>query len=268
MTARTILAALAVVAVAGATSACGTKTVNGGGSGTSSGGGSGQTSGASAAASSGSSSGTSSGSNTTGSSASGAAGASCDAGLSSAASAPLGAPCVSYQEGYSSFGGFPLTEVSVESKTFACASRICLVDHFQGRITCPYGQDSNGNGPDGSPGCQTPGTCAPVRPDLPGTGQTVAPQCSNRQSADAVYCSCRCANGNGGRGPIASRLTRSTTLARVARSATRPRPRVRERPVAIVGGGPRHEVPLMLEHTPPSENRHPPSEEVAPSTLK
>jgi hypothetical protein len=139
-------------------------------------------------------SGTSSGSNGTGSSDVGTAGASCDAGLS-VTPAPLGAPCVPEQDDYSTFGGFSESEVSIESESPACEGRVCLVNHFQGRVTCPYGQTAPGVGPDGTPGCLTPGTCAPVNPVI---GQTVSPQCSNRQAADAVYCSCRCANVNGG----------------------------------------------------------------------
>jgi hypothetical protein len=188
MTSRTILTALAVaVGVAAAVVGCGTMAASvdhGSDAG----------SGSSGAASGSGNSGTSSGSSATGSSDAGAAGASCDAGLSVTA-APLGAPCVSEEEGYSSFGGFSPMGISVDSNTFACASRICLINHFQGRVTCPYGQTAPGVGPDGGPGCVTPGTCAPVNPV---SGPTVPPQCSNRQAADAVYCSCRCANTNGG----------------------------------------------------------------------
>jgi hypothetical protein len=235
MTTRTTMVAALAVSAAVAATGCGTTTANGGGSGSSTGSSSGRTSGATTGTTSGSGSGTTSGtstsgsagtvngsgsgaasgvgtgaaggsgssgtsgsSNASGSSDAGAGAVSCDAGLSATASAPLGAPCVPEEEGNSSFGGFSLTEVGIESNTFACASRICLVDHFQGRVTCPYGQDSNGSGPDGSPGCVTPGSCAPVRLGLSGSGQTVTPQCSNRQAADAVYCSCRCANENGG----------------------------------------------------------------------
>jgi hypothetical protein len=81
------------------------------------------------------------------------------------------------------------------------------VNHFQGRVSCPYGQQADGTPvpgtlsctSSGNSGCCTPGT------DLPVTGQdggavraTVLAQCIGRTSNDAVYCSCRCANVNGG----------------------------------------------------------------------
>src|SRR5579859_7285293 len=69
-------------------------------------------------------------------------GASCDA--AAPVAAPLGAPCVPDEELDPSFPGFPENEISFESRDPQCASRICLVNHFRGRVTCPYGQDSNG----------------------------------------------------------------------------------------------------------------------------
>ena len=38
------------------------------------------------------------------------------------------------------FTGFDEKEVNVESKSFQCRTRICLVNHFRGRVSCPYGQ--------------------------------------------------------------------------------------------------------------------------------
>jgi len=96
--------------------------------------------------------------------------------------------------------------VSVESKSFQCETRLCLVDHFQGRVSCPYGQDIEGGAPAPSPvtGCVTPATGIAVDgKDSDGvtvdpTKQAlVLPQCADRTAANAVYCSCRCANANG-----------------------------------------------------------------------
>ena len=57
------------------------------------------------------------------------------------------------------FAGFVEQEVSTEGESFQCQTRLCLVGrHFQGRATCPYGQDSMGHAI--SPamnGCFTPG---------------------------------------------------------------------------------------------------------------
>jgi hypothetical protein len=111
----------------------------------------------------------------------------------------VGDPCTPEAEYDTSFTGFSYDEVSTESADFQCFSRLCLVNHFQGRVSCPYGQDANGNPPQGaSVGCLTPflGQKVVGNPALP-TKATVPPQCLDRTGDEAVYCSCRCANING-----------------------------------------------------------------------
>jgi hypothetical protein len=56
----------------------------------------------------------------------------------------VGDPCTPEQEYDPSFLGFAATEVSVESKSFQCQTRLCLVNHFRGRVSCPYGQAADG----------------------------------------------------------------------------------------------------------------------------
>ncbi len=119
--------------------------------------------------------------------------------------AALGAGCVPEPELDKSFLGFGLNEVSVESNTFSCASRICLTHHFQGRVTCPYGQTADGGGYPPATGCTIPGTDTPVDgKDSNGTfvdptkQASVEPQCVGRTPGEAVVCSCRCANASGG----------------------------------------------------------------------
>jgi len=90
----------------------------------------------------------------------------------------VGDPCIPEQEFDTQFPGFDPGEVSVESHSFQCATRLCLVNHFRGRVTCPYGQN-----------CETPNDNA--------VGVTVQPQCTDRAANDVVYCSCRCANADG-----------------------------------------------------------------------
>lgn len=146
----------------------------------------------------------------------------------------VGDPCTPEQEYDPSFLGFAATEVSVESKSFQCQTRLCLVNHFQGRVSCPYGQDVTGKPlagtsacttasprPDGTCapqasqawGCCAPGTNAPISGEDPtcavvsacsttttaetACGARVLPQCSSRTADSAVYCSCRCADVNG-----------------------------------------------------------------------
>jgi hypothetical protein len=110
----------------------------------------------------------------------------------------VGQGCLPFTESDPTFSGFSETEVSVSTNDPQCKSGLCLVNHFRGRVSCPYGQDAQGSGPGGTPGCKTPNTCAPVTPNgASGSGQTVQAQCADRTAADTVYCSCRCADADG-----------------------------------------------------------------------
>jgi hypothetical protein len=102
----------------------------------------------------------------------------------------VGDPCTPEQEYDPSFLGYSQTEVSVESKSFQC----------------PYGQNIDGGAPAPMPvtGCVTPATGVLVtgrdsNGNIVDTTQQalVEPQCLDRTAANAVYCSCRCANANG-----------------------------------------------------------------------
>ena len=151
----------------------------------------------------------------------------------------VGDPCIPEAEYDTCFAGFSVTEVNTESRSFQCQTRLCLVNHFQGRVSCPYGQTMSGTGPvqcadgtmpigggqatpctsanpspltitappfcSGAPGAKAPPTCT-----IPGgaaLGSAVAseyaiqvnvpPQETPRQTANAVYCSCRCENAQG-----------------------------------------------------------------------
>ena len=92
----------------------------------------------------------------------------------------IGDPCIPEQEFDTQFPGFDPGEVNVESHSFQCLTRLCLVNHFRGRVTCPYGTS-----------CTTPGNTGNA------VGVPVQPQCTDRTANDAVYCSCRCANADG-----------------------------------------------------------------------
>ena len=138
----------------------------------------------------------------------------------------IGDPCTPEQEYNADFLGFDEKEVNVESKSFQCRTRLCLVNHFRGRVSCPYGQNAEGQGPTGAENCKIPGTETAVSgakqcvrgeakacvsdDDCDGTAgscdfvdtrrkSTVSPQCSDRKADSAVYCSCRCADINGQR---------------------------------------------------------------------
>lgn len=128
----------------------------------------------------------------------------------------VGDPCTPEDEYQTEFSGYSVTEVNVESRSFQCETRVCLVNHFQGRVSCPYGQTEQTvcdvlgaeavgciSGPSGAAKtgdapdvCRVPGTTG-----LNDSGATAAddviavevkPQLFERQAANAVYCSCRC----------------------------------------------------------------------------
>lgn len=119
----------------------------------------------------------------------------------------IGDPCIPEQEFNPDFLGFDAKEVNVESKSFQCRTRLCLVHHFRGRVSCPYGQGPGGEKPAGfDKSCVIPGTATPVEglkegdpPDFVDTRKksSVPAQCVDRASDKAVYCSCRCADLNG-----------------------------------------------------------------------
>lgn len=100
----------------------------------------------------------------------------------------VGDPCIPEDEYTTGFSGFSVEEVNVESRSFQCETRICLVNHFQGRVSCPYGNKEssvNVEGFETPPDCHIPDN--PIRVTAP-----VDPQLAFRQAADSVYCSCRC----------------------------------------------------------------------------
>ncbi len=110
----------------------------------------------------------------------------------------VGDPCVPEEEVASTFGGFSLFEVNVESGSFQCETRLCLVNHFQGRVSCPAGQterDLDLSVTDPSR-CRIPGTDGTTAADA--VGVPVEAWDLDRPADRAVYCSCRCAGPDDG----------------------------------------------------------------------
>jgi hypothetical protein len=96
--------------------------------------------------------------------------------------AAVGAPCVPSDEYRPTFNDYALAEVVLDDQSRACDSGICLVNHFQGRVSCPYGQTQDELA---EPQCFLPASNTPVT-------VAVDPQRVARQAAQAVTCSCRC----------------------------------------------------------------------------
>jgi hypothetical protein len=92
----------------------------------------------------------------------------------------VGDPCTPEVEYDSEFGGFSVKEVYVESNSFQCRTRLCLVNHFQGRVSCPSGQSVDETGM-----CRTPD-------DLKDVSVAVRGWDMDRPPRESVYCSCRC----------------------------------------------------------------------------
>ncbi len=107
----------------------------------------------------------------------------------------IGDPCTPEDEYQQYFSGYEVTEVNIESKSFQCETRLCLVNHFQGRVSCPYGQTDVQAKMGGAPEyqlCHIPGTSdANTRIQVAVNKQLLA-----RRAADSVYCSCRCAGAD------------------------------------------------------------------------
>ena len=99
----------------------------------------------------------------------------------------VGDPCIPEDEYTPTFSGFGYAEANVESRSFQCETRVCIVNHFQGRVTCPYGQ----TGAEVAPATAPYGYCY-----VPASAQTVSvpvdPQLLGRRAENTVYCSCRC----------------------------------------------------------------------------
>jgi len=107
----------------------------------------------------------------------------CSGSIPNSVGAAVGDPCISTDEYMATFRGYDVNEVNVETDASMCSSGICLMNHFQGRVSCPYGQAA------GSSDCLVHGS------DVPVSG-AVQPQLVARQAAQAVICSCRC-DGDG-----------------------------------------------------------------------
>lgn len=115
---------------------------------------------------------------------------------SSCQSGGIGDPCIPEDEYNPAFAGFKVTEDNIESRSFQCQSRICLVNHFQGRVTCPEGQreptactsDAECDGTIGEV-CEKAGVFAPP-PELVGDPpMLVCPAGFTYQEA-GNYCAC------------------------------------------------------------------------------
>ncbi len=97
----------------------------------------------------------------------------------------VGDVCISELEDEGAFTGFTASEVLVETASAACATGVCVVHGFQGRVSCPYGQSA------ASDGCVTPFGAEPV-------SVAVQPQLVERPPSIGSVCSCPCDGAGAG----------------------------------------------------------------------
>lgn len=109
----------------------------------------------------------------------------------------VGDPCIPEDEYSKDFPGYQPTETNVESQSFQCETRVCLVAYFRGRVSCPYGQEDPAIGAaSADQTCYIPGTKSEqgnqisVKVDPWIARAASAP--NGRKPDQAVYCSCRC----------------------------------------------------------------------------
>ena len=115
----------------------------------------------------------------------------------------VGDPCVPDEETDATFPGFHIDESYIESRSFQCSTRICLVNHFQGRASCPLGQAQADvkacSGPGdtscgGGKGCVVSATYAvPCNPCDKATDPTCKDTgCSDGLTCDPTHFVCAC----------------------------------------------------------------------------
>jgi hypothetical protein len=104
----------------------------------------------------------------------------------------IGVPCILEDESQPDFSGSSQREMYAGGTTLdECDSGVCLANHFQGRVSCPYGQTTEQAASD--PTCFVPGANEPVT-------VAVDPQLLSRPAATTMTCSCQC--GGPGAGPF------------------------------------------------------------------
>ncbi|HKO46987.1 MAG TPA: hypothetical protein VJV79_04650 [Polyangiaceae bacterium] len=92
----------------------------------------------------------------------------------------MGSYCVSDEEYALDFAGHSVKDVTVNDHTSMCATNVCIQNHFQGRVSCPFGQAQGGTD------CLAAGSYDSV-------AVPVAPQLLARPWFAASICSCQCA---------------------------------------------------------------------------
>jgi hypothetical protein len=115
----------------------------------------------------------------------------------------VGDPCTPEDEYNPQFSGFDILEHNIESRSFQCQTRICLVNHFQGRVSCPLGQvaPTRCNGPNDLATCGGNAKCVEAATLAPSCDPTASEQDQRTACADYGACNkagkfCECIEGH------------------------------------------------------------------------
>ncbi|MGC4063668.1 MAG: hypothetical protein QM784_03295 [Polyangiaceae bacterium] len=113
-----------------------------------------------------------------------------------ATTAAVGDACLPRDEFSPNFSGFAVDEITVETANVDCAAEsFCLVRGFQGRVSCPYGQDESAL----SMSTENPQRCYLPRDAHRAVTVPVSPQLKDARASESVYCSALCADAHGHR---------------------------------------------------------------------
>jgi hypothetical protein len=110
----------------------------------------------------------------------------------------IGAPCPPIEEEKPTFQGFGILEESIVSRFPVCGNGgVCLVNHFQGRVSCPFGQDAPKRCTAVGMGCFGGAVCVPVLIGAPSCDPSAsaaeqAAQCSGAGACNAEGKFCEC----------------------------------------------------------------------------
>jgi hypothetical protein len=109
----------------------------------------------------------------------------------------VGDPCTPEDEYNPQFAGFKVTEENIESRSFQCQTRICLVNHFQGRTSCPLGQEAPTSCSTPGEKCASGGTCSQAGtfapdcdPSAPDGGQAACAAYGGKCNKQGKFCEC------------------------------------------------------------------------------
>lgn len=145
----------------------------------------------------------------------------------------VGDPCVPEDEYLTTHSGFSVGEVNVESRSFQCLTRVCLVNHFRGRVSCPYGQVEDTYEDDPRGPIEDSGRSACAGNDVSGTDAAADANCppgpdGDRGSADDPPCYV-CDENSGSDCSDPSCLPGGNQHARTCRVPTRDGSRIEDR---------------------------------------